>query len=73
MNKEQAYKMVQDALDQCTVEQAHHSAVIVIFNEKESKVKVYGLNIDEMEVASLLLDAAHHVAEGFDTGGKTIQ
>ena len=73
MSKEQAYKMVQDALHQCTVKEAHHSAVVVIVNEKESTVKVYGLNIDEMEVPSLLLEAAQQVAEGFDTGGKTIQ
>ena len=73
MNKEQAYKMVQDALHQCTVKEAHHCAVVVIVNEKESTVKVYGLNIDEMEVPSLLLEAAQQVAEGFDTGGKTIQ
>jgi hypothetical protein len=73
MNKEQAYKMVQDALHQCTVKEAHHCAVVVLVNEKESTVKVYGLNIDEMEVPSLLLEAAQQVAEGFDTGGKTIQ
>ena len=73
MNKEQAYKMVQDALHQYTVKEAHHCAVVVLVNEKESTVKVYGLNIDEMEVPSLLLEAAQQVAEGFDTGGKTIQ
>jgi hypothetical protein len=73
MNKEKAYKMVQDALHQCTVKEAHHCAVVVIVNEKESTVKVYGLNIDETEVPSLLLEAAQQVAEGFDTKGRTLQ
>jgi hypothetical protein len=73
MNKEQAYKTVQDALHQCTVKEAHHCAVVVIVNEKESTVKVYGLNIPETEVPSLLLEAAQQVAEGFDTEGRTIQ
>jgi hypothetical protein len=73
MNKEKAYKMVQDALHQCTVKEAHHCAVVVIVNEKESTVKVYGLNIDETEVPSLLLEAAQQVAEGFNTNGRTLQ
>jgi hypothetical protein len=73
MNKEEAYKIVQDALHQCTVKEAQHCAVVVIVNEKTSTVKVYGLNIDEMEVPSLLLEAAQQVAEGFDTEGRTLQ
>jgi hypothetical protein len=64
---------VQDALHQCTVKEAQHCAVVVIVNEKTSTVKVYGLNIDEMEVPSLLLEAAQQVAEGFDTEGRTLQ
>jgi hypothetical protein len=40
MNKEEAYKIVQDALHQCTVKEAHHCAVVVVVNEKESTVKV---------------------------------
>jgi len=73
MNKEEAYKIVQDALHQCTVKEAQHCAVVVIVNEKTSTVKVYGLNIDEMEVPSLLLEAAQQVAQGFDTEGRTLQ
>lgn len=61
MSKEQAYKMVQDALKLCTVEKAHHSAVIVVVNEKESIVKVYALNITEDDVPNLLMEAAGQV------------
>lgn len=61
MSKEQAYKMVRDALDLCTIEEAHHSAVIVVVNEKESTVKVYALNITEDDVPNLLMEAAGQV------------
>lgn len=65
MSKEQAYKMVQDALHLCTVEDAHHVAVVVILDEKANTVKVYGLNIIEEDVPSLLLEAAGEVAERY--------
>lgn len=65
MNKEQAYEMVQEALRQCTVKEAHHCAVVVIVNEKESTVKVYGLNIAEEDVPMLLVEAAGEVGEKF--------
>ena len=65
MNKEQAYEMVQEALRQCTVKEAHHCAVVVIVNEKESTVKVYGLNIAEEDVPILLVEAAGEVGEKF--------
>jgi hypothetical protein len=61
MSKEQAYKMVQDALNLCTVEKSHHSAVVVVVNEKENTVRVYGLNITEDDVPALLLEAASEV------------
>ena len=65
MNKEQAYEMVQEALRQCTVKESHHCAVVVIVNEKESTVKVYGLNIAEEDVPMLLVEAAGEVGEKF--------
>ena len=65
MNKEQAYEMVQEALRQCTVKEAHHCAVVVIVNEKESTVTVYGLNIAEEDVPMLLVEAAGEVGEKF--------
>jgi hypothetical protein len=75
MNKEEAYKIVQDALHQCTVKEAHHCAVVVVVNEKESTVKVYGLNIAEEDVPSLLLEAAGEVAERYmeSIDGRTLQ
>ncbi len=65
MNKEDAYNMVQEALRQCTIKEAHHCAVVVIVNEKESTVKVYGLNIAEEDVPLLLVEAAGEVGEKF--------
>ena len=53
--------MVQDALGLCTIKEAHHSAVVVVVNEKENTVKVYGLNISEDDVPTLLLEAAAQV------------
>ena len=75
MSKEEAYKMVQDALHQCTIKEAQHCAVVVIVNEKEHTVKVYGLNISEEDVPSLLLEAAGEVAERFmeNIDGRTLQ
>ena len=75
MSKDQAYEMVKDALHQCTVKEAYHCAVVVIANEKESTVKVYGLNIDENEVPSLLLEAAEQVNgnQMQDLANRTLQ
>jgi hypothetical protein len=75
MSKEQAYQMVQDALKLCTVEKAHHCAVVVLVNEKENTVKVYGLNISEEEVPALLLEAASEVCGSHmdDLKNRTLQ
>lgn len=75
MSKEQAYQMVQEALRQCTVKEAHHCAVVVVVNEKESTVKVYGLNIAEEDVPALLLEAATEVSGSHmeDLKNRTLQ
>jgi hypothetical protein len=75
MSKEQAYKMVQDALDLCTVEKSHHSAVVVVVNEKENTVRVYGLNISEEDVPLLLLEAAGELCGNHmeDLKNRTLQ
>ena len=65
MSKEQAYKMVTEALHQCTVEDSHHMAVVVIVDTEKETVKVYGLNIDESDVPLLLVEAAGEVGEKF--------
>lgn len=62
-NKESAYDMIIKQLALCTVENAHHEAVIVLLDNDSGTVKVYGLNIDEFEVPQLLLETAAEVAE----------
>lgn len=62
-SKEKAYDIVQKQLALCTVEDAHHSAAVIIVDEKDNTVKVYGLNMDESELPSLLLEAASNVVE----------
>lgn len=61
--KEKAYDIVQKQLALCTVEDAHHSAAVIIVDEKDNTVKVYGLNMDESELPTLLLEAASNVVE----------
>jgi len=63
--KEQAYDEVQQALHLCTVEDAVHSAVVVLVDNEKDTVKVYGLNVDESEVPMLLLETAAEVSERF--------
>jgi hypothetical protein len=62
-NKEKAYAMVMKQLSLCTVEDAHHEAVVVLVDNATGTVKVYGLNIDEFEVPALLLEAAEDVSK----------
>ena len=61
--KEKAYDLVVQQLALCTVEDAHHSAAVIIVDEKDNSVKVYGLNMDESELPTLLLEAASNVVE----------
>lgn len=62
-SKEQAYDEVQQQLTLCTVENAVHSAAVIIVNNESETVKVYGLNMDEMELPMLLLETAAEVSE----------
>jgi len=70
-SKEKAYDIVQQQLALCTVEDAHHCAAVIIVDEKDNTVKVYGLNMDETELPSLLLEAASNVVEAIDQVIKT--
>ena len=63
INKENAYKLITDALHLCTVEDSHHMAVVVLVNSEKETVKVYGLNIGESEVPLLLIEAAGEVGQ----------
>ena len=73
--KEEAYDHVSQQLALCTVEDAKHSAVILIIDDVKSTVKVYGLNIDENELPMLLVEAAANTAETLSnlTKNRTIQ
>lgn len=75
MNKQEALKRVQDAIEQCTVEDTPYSAVVVIVNNDENTVRVYGMNIDETDVPLLLVEAAGEVGEKFleDMKRRTLQ
>jgi len=70
-SKEKAYEMVQQQLALCTVEDAQHSAAVIIVDEKKGTVKIYGLNMDEAELPALLLEAASNVVEAIDEVLKT--
>jgi len=61
--KEQAYDEVQQQLNLCTVDNAIHSAAVIIVNNETETVKVYGLNMDEMELPMLLLETAAEVSD----------
>ena len=73
--KEKAYELVTKQLALCTVEDAHHSAVVLIVDEKNDKVKVYGLNIDESELPALLIEAAANTSDAINNimKNRTIQ
>jgi hypothetical protein len=74
MNKEDAYKAVTNALHLCTVEDAHHMAVVVLVDTTDETVKVYGLNIGEAEVPLLLVEAASEVGQRLlDENNRTLQ
>jgi hypothetical protein len=60
-SKEETYRMVLDELALCVGEDSHHSAVVILVNDEEESVKIYGLNMDEMELPVLLLEAANEV------------
>jgi hypothetical protein len=61
--KEQAYDEVQQQLNLCTVENATHSAAVIIVNNEKETVRVYGLNMDESELPMILIEAAANISE----------
>jgi len=70
-SKEKAYDLVTQQLALCTVEDAHHSTAVIIVDDKDNTVKVYGLNMDESELPTLLLEAASNVVEAITDILKT--
>jgi|TARA_R110000868_G_scaffold27247_3_gene103835 hypothetical protein len=61
--KEQAYDEVQQQLNLCTVENATHSAAVIIVNNESETVRVYGLNMDESELPIILIEAAANISD----------
>lgn len=61
--KDQLFDRVQDALKLCEPEGSQYSAVMLVVNNETGSVKVFGLNIDELEVPVLLAEAAAEVGE----------
>jgi hypothetical protein len=61
--KEQAYDEVQQQLNLCTVENATHSAAVIIVNDETETVRVYGLNMDESELPMILIEAAANISD----------
>ena len=59
--KEETYRMILDELGLCVGEDSHHSAVVILVDDEESTVKIDVLNMDEMELQVLLLEAATEV------------
>jgi hypothetical protein len=65
--KEQAYDEVQQQLNLCTVENATHSAAVIIVNDETETVRVYGLNMDESELPMILIEAAANISDTIST------
>jgi len=61
--KEELFERVQNALKLCEPEDSQFSAVMLVVNNETGTVKIYGLNIDELEVPVLLAEAAAEVGE----------
>lgn len=61
--KDQLFDRVQDALKLCEPEGSQYSAVMLVVNNETGSVKIFGLNIDELEVPVLLAEAAAEVGE----------
>lgn len=61
--KDQLFDRVQDALKLCEPDGSQYSAVMLVVNNETGAVKIFGLNIDELEVPVLLAEAAAEVGE----------
>ena len=55
------FRSVHAALKLCEPDDSQFSAVMLVVNNESGAVKIYGLNIDELEVPVLLAEAAAEV------------
>lgn len=60
-NKEALFDRVHDALKLCEPDDSQFSAVMLVVDNETGAVKIFGLNIDELEVPVLLAEAAAEV------------
>jgi len=60
-HKEKAYSNIVSELHTCTEEGTDTSAVVLIVDNKEGTLRIYGLNMDEMELPLVLIEAADKV------------
>lgn len=60
-SKEALLENVQKAIKLCEPEGSQYSAVMLVVDNETGSVKIFGLNIDELEVPVLLAEAAAEV------------
>lgn len=74
ISREEAYEKIKEALLLCTAENATHSAIVLLVDNEQETVKVFGMNMDESEVPVLLVEAAANVSEKFmnELQGRTL-
>ena len=58
MDQNETLKAVEEILNGCIDEESNSCAIVVGYDYETQVVKIYGLNIEEWEVPSLLHDAA---------------
>lgn len=62
-SKEQLFERLQSAIKLCEPDGSQYSAVMLVVNNESGSVKIFGLNIDELDVPVLLAEAAAEVGE----------
>jgi len=60
-HKDKAYNHIIDELKGCTEEDTDTAAVVLIVDSKNESLRIYGLNMDEMELPLILIEAADKV------------
>lgn len=60
-SKEQLFERLQSAIKLCEPDGSEYSAVMLVVNNETGSVKIFGLNIDELDVPVLLAEAAAEV------------
>lgn len=60
-SKEQLFERLQNAIKLCEPDGSEYSAVMLVVNNETGSVKIFGLNIDELDVPVLLAEAAAEV------------